>query len=204
MKTVSLRAAREADVPAMLNIYTPYVVSSTASWEYEPPSAAEFSGRLRTHLAAGFPWLLAEENGVVLGYAYAGRFAERRGYDWDAEVTVYLSPAAHRRHIGTALYTALLALLRAQGYVNCYALITDPNPASEAFHRRMGFAEAARLPRSGYKQGRWVGLLYYHKALCAPPETPAAPTPAGQLDGAQKEQILADAARLCTAGERTP
>lgn len=202
MPPISLRAAREADVPAMLRIYAPYVTSSTASWKYEPPSAAEFAERLRAHRAAGFPWLLAEADGAVLGYAYAGRFAERRGYDWDAEVTVYLSPAAHRRHIGAALYTALLALLRAQGYVNCYALVTDPNPASEAFHRSMGFAEAARLPRAGYKQGRWVGLFYYHKALCAPPEHPAAPIPAEQLDAAQKAQILADAARLCAAGER--
>lgn len=204
MPHITLRAAREADANAMLQIYTPYVTSTCASWEYEPPGPAVFAARVREHLDAGFPWLLAEEGGAVLGYACAGRLGERRGYDWDAETAVYLCAEAHRRHIGTALYMALLALLRAQGYVNCYALITDPNPASEAFHRRMGFAEAARLPRSGYKQGRWVGLLYYHKALCAPPETPAAPTPAGQLDGAQKEQILADAARLCTAGERTP
>ena len=157
MPGITLRMARPEDAGGMLAVYAPYVEHSTASWEYEAPSLAEFSGRLREHLDTGFPWLLAEEDGAVLGYAYAGRFAARRGYDWDAEVTVYLSAAAHRRHAATALYTALLALLRRQGYVNCFALITHPNPASAAFHERMGFAEAARLPHAGYKDGRgWV------------------------------------------------
>ena len=134
MPGITLRMARPEDAGGMLAVYAPYVEHSTASWEYEAPSLAEFSGRLREHLDTGFPWLLAEEDGAVLGYAYAGRFAARRGYDWDAEVTVYLSAAAHRRHAATALYTALLALLRRQGYVNCFALITHPNPASAAFH----------------------------------------------------------------------
>lgn len=199
MPQVILRAACEADADAMLKIYTPYVACTCASWEYEPPSAAVFAARVRAHLADGFPWLLAEEEGTVLGYAYAGRLGERRGYDWDAETAVYLSAAAHRRHIGTALYTALLALLRAQGYVNCYALVTDPNPPSEAFHRRMGFSVAAHLPGAGYKQGQWVGLLYFHKALCAPPAQPLPPVPLCTLNGAQTAKILKNAAQLCSA-----
>lgn len=237
MSHIILRAAREADADAMLKIYTPYVTGTRASWEYEPPRPDVFAARVRGHLDAGFPWLLAEEygtrragglnpagdgshaggtshaggmspadgmshaGGTVLGYAYAGRLGERRGFDWDAEATVYLSAEAHRRHIGTALYTALLALLRAQGYVNCYALITNPNPASEAFHRRMGFAEAAHLPGAGFKQGRWIGLFYYHKLLCTPPAQPVPPVPLCALDGAQVAGILADAARLCDGTE---
>lgn len=201
MPEITLRMARGADAKAMLRVYAPYVTSSLASWEYTPPSPAEFARRVREHLAAGFPWLLAEADGAVLGYAYAGRLAERRGYDWDAEVTVYLDAAAHRRHVGTALYTALLALLAAQGYVNCYALVTDPNPASAAFHRRMGFAEAALLPCSGFKQGQWLGLAYYHKALCAPPACPAPPMPMTALDGAWVARRLQSAARLCRGAE---
>lgn len=201
MPEITLRMARGADADAMLRVYAPYVTSSLASWEYEPPSPAEFARRVREHLAAGFPWLLAEADGAALGYAYAGRLAERRGYDWDAEVTVYLDAAAHRRHIGTALYTALLTLLAAQGYVNCYALVTDPNPASAAFHRRMGFAEAARLPHSGFKHGQWLGLSYYHKALCAPPARPAPPVPVTALDGAWTARQLQSAARLCGGAE---
>lgn len=169
MPGITLRMARPEDAGGMLAVYAPYVEHSTASWEYEAPSLAEFSGRLREHLDTGFPWLLAEEDGAVLGYAYAGRFAARLGYDWDAEVTVYLSAAAHRRHAATALYTALLALLRRQGYVNCFALITHPNPASAAFHERMGFAEAARPAPRGL-QGRPVAgsfLLSAHVAAAS-------------------------------------
>ena len=232
MSHIILRAACEADAHAMLKIYAPYVTGTRASWEYEPPRPDVFAARVRAHLDAGFPWLLAEEDGMshaggmshacginhtgstshasgmshtggaVLGYAYAGRLGERRGYDWDAEATVYLSAAAHRRHIGTALYTALLELLRIQGYVNCYALITDPNPASEAFHRRMGFAEAAHLPGAVYKQGQWIGLYYYHKLLCTPPAQPVPPVPLCALDGAQVARILENAARLCTEAGR--
>ena len=84
MPGITLRMARPEDAGGMLAVYAPYVEHSTASWEYEAPSLAEFSGRLREHLDTGFPWLLAEEDGAVLGYAYAGRFAARRGYDWDA------------------------------------------------------------------------------------------------------------------------
>ena len=164
---------------------------------FTKPPPAEFSGRLREHLDTGFPWLLAEEDGAVLGYAYAGRFAARRGYDWDAEVTVYLSAAAHRRHAATALYTALLALLRRQGYVNCFALITHPNPASAAFHERMGFAEAARLPHAGYKDGRWLGLSYYQLTLQPLPAVPVPPVPLSALGAAETERSLRDAAALC-------
>ncbi|MFR5628307.1 MAG: N-acetyltransferase family protein [Ruthenibacterium lactatiformans] len=130
MPGITLRMARPEDAGGMLAVYAPYVEHSTASWEYETPSLAEFSGRLREHLDTGFPWLLAEEDGAVLGYAYAGRFAARRGYDWDAEVDIVCrrTPAAAT----TALYTALLALLRAGRL--CFALIPHPSPASAAFH----------------------------------------------------------------------
>ena len=165
MPGITLRMARPEDAGGMLAVYAPYVEHSTASWEYEAPSLAEFSGRLREHLDTGFPWLLAEEDGAVLGYAYAGRFAARRGYDWDAEVTVYLSAAAHRRHAATALYTALLALLRRQGYVNCFALITHPNPASAALHRSLGFKQAGVLRRVGYKFGRRIDTEFWQLML---------------------------------------
>lgn len=201
MPEILLRLAREADARAMLQIYAPYVTQTTASWEAEPPSEQAFAARVRAHGAAGFPWLLAEENGRVLGYAYAGRLGERRGYDWAAETTVYLAPAAHRRHIGTALYTALLELLRRQGYVSCFALVTHPNPASAAFHTRMGFAEAGRLAHAGYTQGQWVGLSYFQKTLCAPPEQPCVPAPFSALDGQTVAAVLRAAAALCSTAQ---
>ena len=168
MPGITLRMARPEDAGGMLAVYAPYVEHSTASWDYEAPSLAEFSGRLREHLDTGFPWLLAEEDGAVLGYAYAGRFAARRGYDWDAEVTVYLSAAAHRRHAATALYTALLALLRRQGYVNCFALIT-PQPGQRRLPRADGLCRS-RAPAPRGLQGRPVAgsfLLSAHVAAAS-------------------------------------
>lgn len=196
MPGIILRMAGPKDAGSMLAVYAPYVEHSTASWEYETPSLSEFSGRLQEHLDAGFPWLLAQEGRTILGYAYAGHFGARRGYDWDAEVSVYLSAAAHRRHAATALYTALLALLRRQGYVNCFALITHPNPASASFHERMGFVETARLPHAGYKHGRWLGLSYYQLVLQPPPDAPVPPVPMSALDAAETGRLLTNAAAL--------
>lgn len=197
MPGITLRMARPEDAGGMLAVYAPYVEHSTASWEYE---GAVFGGIFRTAAgASGHGLSLAACGGGRrgTGYAYAGRFAARRGYDWDAEVTVYLSAAAHRRHAATALYTALLALLRRQGYVNCFALITHPNPASAAFHERMGFAEAARLPHAGYKDGRWLGLSYYQLTLQPLPAVPVPPVPLSALGAAETERSLRDAAALC-------
>lgn len=168
-----LRPANEADCAAMAAIYAPYVNETDVSWEYEAPDAAEMQTRLREHVAAGYPWLVAEEEGRVIGYAYAGRFAARRGYDWDAELTVYLDRAERGRGAGSALYAALLSCLRRQGVVNAYALVTSPNEASDAFHTALGFTRAALLPACGYKCGHWVGLSYYHVALAPHEEVPA-------------------------------
>lgn len=157
MPGITLRMARPEDAGGMLAVYAPYVEHSTASWEYEAPSLAEFSGRLREHLDTGFPWLLAEEDGAVLGYAYAGRFAARRGYDWDAEVTVYLSAAAHRRHAATALYTALLALLRRQA--TSTALRSSHTPTRPAPPSTSGWAlpkPRACPTRATRTAGGWV------------------------------------------------
>jgi len=149
----------------MLAVYAPYVEHSTASWEYEAPSLAEFSGRLREHLDTGFPWLLAEEDGAVLGYAYAGRFAARRGYDWDAEVTVYLSAAARRhravhRIAGSAAQAGLRQLLCAHH---------TPQPGQRRLPRADGLCRS-RAPAPRGLQGRPVAgsfLLSAHVAAAS-------------------------------------
>lgn len=183
-----LRAARESDCAAMARIYAPYVTDTDISWEETPPDAEEFARRLREHAAQGFPWLATEQDGRVLGYAYAGRFGARGGYDWDAELSVYIDADARRRGAGKALYAALLACLRRQGYVNAYALVTSPNPGSEAFHTALGFRRAALLPGAGRKLGRWVGLAYYHLQLA--PYADGAPRPA-PMSARDAEEYLA-------------
>lgn len=181
---MKLRFATADDCEAMRAIYAPYVLRTTVSWEYEVPSAAEFARRRQEKADAGFAWLCAEEEstGALLGYAYAGRYAARRGYDFSAETTVYVAQNAHGQGVGRALYKVLLALLAAQGYCNAFALIAQPNDASDAFHRALGFERQAVLPNIGYKQNTWLGLGIYAKALRAPlPECPAPTVPMWEL-----------------------
>lgn len=168
MPGITLRMARPEDAGGMLAVYAPYVEHSTASWEYEAPSLAEFSGRLREHLDTGFPWLLAEEDGAVLGYAYAGRFAARRGYDWDAEVTVYLSAAAHRRRRHRAVHRIAGSAAQA-GLRQLLCAHHTPQPGQRRLPRADGLCRS-RAPAPRGLQGRPVAgsfLLSAHVAAAS-------------------------------------
>lgn len=159
-----VRMAREADVPAMVRIYAPYVEQTTYSFEYTPPDQRDFLRRFRDHIRQ-FPWLVWEEDGVVLGYAYAGAPWERAAYGWCAEISVYLSPRIHGRGIGRRLYAVLERLLAAQGYRVVYALVTTENEGSLNFHQALGYARRAVFPDCGYKMGRWLGVVWLEKRL---------------------------------------
>ena len=159
-----IRIAVEADVPAMLAIYAPYILNTAYSFEYEVPTEAAFLQRFRKY-TEGFPWLVWEENGEVLGYAYGSAPFERAAYGWCAESSIYLRPDAQGRGIGRRLYGALEALLQYQGYRVLYAIITSENTGSLCFHSRAGFAHVAQFPRCGWKFGRWVGTVWMEKRL---------------------------------------
>ena len=161
-----LRIAEDADVPAILAVYAPYVLHSTATFEYEVPAQAEFLQRFRS-VTARFPWLVWEEDGQILGYAYAALPFSRAAYAWCAEPTVYLKPEAQGRGIGKRLYGVLEVILQMQGYRVLYAKICDENTASVAFHENRGYAVAARFPDCAWKFGRWVGLTWMEKRLPA-------------------------------------
>ncbi len=166
------RLATAADVPAMLEIYRPYVESSTATFEYVTPTEAEFAARFAA-VAAVYPWYVAEQAGRVVGYAYASRAFERAAYQWDADVSIYLAPQAQGAGAGRALYALLEAALRRMGCSTLYALITGENTGSVAFHRAMGYVHRATLPQSGFKDGRWLDVYWYEKSLCEKPADPA-------------------------------
>lgn len=164
MIVISVRIAREEDLGAMLEIYRPYVETTTYSFEYELPTMEEFTARFRSHTEQ-FPWLVWEEDGQVLGYAYAGAPWERAAYRWMAEVSIYLSPEIHGRGVGRRLYEVLERILTAQGYRTAYAIITDENRASIAFHEKLGYRFRTAFPNCGYKMGRWVGVVWLEKQL---------------------------------------
>ena len=169
-----IRFAAEKDLSAMLDIYRPYVENTTYSFEYEVPSMEVFAQRFSDHIQQ-FPWLVWEENGTILGYAYAGAPWERAAYRWCAEVSIYLHESIHGRGTGKQLYARLEDILTRQGYRVAYALITTENTGSVAFHERLGYAYHSTFENCGFKMGRWLGVIWLQKwlnALDAPAQFP--------------------------------
>ncbi len=171
---MTIRDARRSDVPAMLAIYAPFVEHTAVSFEYDVPTEAEFARRLEEHQAA-FPWLVCEENGRVMGYAYAGRAFERAAYGWNAEISCYLAPELRGRGVGRRLYARIEEILTRLGYYKLFAVVTSANGPSVAFHRALGFRDAACFRNVGYKQGGWYDVLWLEKTLCDRPEPQCLP-----------------------------
>ena len=196
---VKIRLATEADAGQMLAIYGPVVRDTVISFEEEPPSLDEFRGRIRTVLER-MPWLVSEIGSQLAGYAYATPFRTRPGYRWTTEWTVYVHPAHHRRGVGRALYTALLACLRAQGYSTAVAVIALPNPASVALHESLGFRRTGTLERIGFKHGRWIDDGVWQLDIQPSLDSPAEPVPLGDfLDTPQWREALESGAALLRA-----
>jgi len=166
------------DGAACAAVYAPYVTDSVASFEEHPPGAVEMTGRIE-RVSERHPWLVAEEDGTLAGYAYACEHRERPAYRWAADVTVYVARDHHRRGIGRALYGALLELLVRQGVQVACAGITLPNDASVALHEACGFERIGVYRRIGWKAGAWRDVGWWELELIAsidgtPPE-PGAP-----------------------------
>ena len=157
-----IRIANIKDVPEMLAIYAPYVENTTVSFEYEPPTLEEFTRRFTT-FTQQFPWLVWEEDGKILGYAYASAPFTRAAFSWCAEPTVYLRPEARGRNIAASLYTVLEEILFRQGYQALYALVCGENTQSRRFHEKQGYHITAEFPGIGFKMGRWLSLIWYEK-----------------------------------------
>jgi phosphinothricin acetyltransferase len=122
-----------------------------------------------------YPWLLCEDGGEVLGYAYAGQHRERAAYRWSVDTAVYVRQGRQRRGVGRALYTSLLAVLPLQGYVNAYAGVTLPNPASVGLHEAMGFQPIGVYRQVGFKCGAWQDVAWFQRPLQPRPSEPLLP-----------------------------
>ena len=153
-----LSLATRSDAAEILAIYNWYVLNRIATFQITPSTLEEYEQWVEDTLARA-PLILARDgSGRLLGYACAHRYHPREAFDWDVESTIYCAPDACSAGVGPALYGALLELLNRQGYWNVYALLADPNPASERFHEKFGFVCVGRCPHTGYKFGRWAGL----------------------------------------------
>ena len=185
---MKLRMASPLDGENLLSIYRPYI-GTTITFEYECPSVAEFQSR-NAHTLSVYPYLLAEEEGQVLGYAYAHRLAQRAAYNWSAELSIYLREDTRYGGLGRNLYGALMDLIALQGVRTAYALITSPNPASQRFHEKLGFQLSGIQHNAGYKNGRWLGVAVYEKQVGPYGPEPGPVIPVGQLSQNEINQIL--------------
>ena len=184
---VHLRTAQEEDAAAIAAIYAPYVRETAITFEYEPPDEAEFRRRIRATLTR-YPYLAAERDGELLGYAYTGAFRSRAAYGWMVEPSIYLRWDLRGNGLGRRFYRALEDISRAQGVQTvcaCVACAPKPSPyvtdASIRFHQRMGYALAGQLPGCGFKFGEWFGTCYFEKALGDYPAEPAPLIPFREL-----------------------
>jgi len=171
-----IRNAMESDISEILGIYAPYVLNSTATFEYDVPSEAAFLQRFRD-ITAQFPWLVWEEEGRILGYAYASRPYARAAYSWCAEPSVYLLPEVRGKGIGTKLYAVLESCLKIQGYQLLYALVTQENTPSMNFHLHRGYFIRAEFPDCAWKFGRSLGVSWLEKRLTIVENPSIFPTP---------------------------
>lgn len=171
----SIRLAGDRDAAAVAGVYRPFVESTPISFETEPPDEGQMRRRIQETVRA-HPWLVYESDGVVVGYAYATQHRARAAYRWSVDTAVYIDGAHHRRGIGRGLYASLFGILAAQGYVNAYAGVTLPNPASVSLHEAVGFRPVGIYREVGHKFGAWHDVGWWQLALrprSAEPEEPA-------------------------------
>ncbi len=171
--SISIRPVQIADADFCLSLYSKYVVGSAVSFELEAPSIEEFSNRIDS-ISKRFPYLVAEENGKVVGYAYASAYRDRAAYQWNVEVSIYVEDQNKKSGIATALYTQLFIELEQIHICKAFAVIALPNDASVGFHHKMGFEKFATYKNVGFKLNQWHDVLWMEKAIQSP-ETPNTP-----------------------------
>ena len=166
MADVSIRNARPGDIAAITGIYAHAVTHGTASFELEAPDEGEMARRQSALLARRFPYIVAELNGAIAGYAYAGPYRDRRAYDWCIEDSIYIAPELHRRGIGRLLLMRLIAESEALGFRQMIGVIGDSaNTASVAVHAACGFRLIGAFQSIGFKHGRWLDTVLMQRAL---------------------------------------
>lgn len=178
--TLKVRAAAVADAQAIQRIYAPIVLNTAISFEETPPSVEEIALWIATTLQT-YPYLVAEENGAIKGYAYASQHRARAAYRWAVDVTVYVAESARRNGVGRRLCETLLPMLEKQRFRAAYAGIAQPNEGSVGLHESVGFVHIGTYPEVGFKLGKWHDVGYWRLGLC-PATPPLEPVPFPQLD----------------------
>lgn len=182
------RLATTDDAEALQAIYAPYVDTSI-TFECVCPTVDEFRRRIEERVSV-YPYIVCEEDGVPVGYAYASRLFERQAYDWAVELSVYLARDCRGRGLGRALYERLLALLEMQGVRSAHGKVTEPNEKSDKLHLAMGFRLVGIMDNVGFKLGQWRDVAHYEKLMGDFSCAPAPITAIGELDAARVAAVL--------------
>lgn len=168
---MKIRFAKETDAAELLAIYAPYVKNTAITFEYDVPSVEEFAQRIRS-VSSRYPYIAAELDGEIIGYAYASAFHTRAAYDWSVEMSIYLKQEKRRFGIGGKLYDIMEAMLRKQGFLNLNACIAYSDieeetltKASVRFHEKRGFSIIGRFSKCGYKFNRWYDMVWMEKHI---------------------------------------
>jgi phosphinothricin acetyltransferase len=173
-----IRVAGQADAAAIAAIYAPYVEDTRISFEEIAPGAAEIAMRMSNPL---YPWLVAEQEERIVGFANSSAFRARRAYRWSVEVGIYVAPDAKRGGIGRALFERLLDLLTSQGFVTAIGAIALPNEASVGFHEALGFVHTGIYRQVGFKLGEWADVGLWQRDLAPREDSPAEPRPFAEV-----------------------
>ena len=187
--TISIRMVTVEDAEEILSIYAPYVTDTAITFEYDVPSVAEFSWRIRDTLQM-YPYIVALEDHRILGYAYASAFKERAAYNWAVETTVYLKQDYRGKGVGKRLYLTLEDILRHQNIINLNACIAYTSGedihldhTSTAFHEYLGYSKVARFTKCGYKFGTWYDMIWMEKMIGEHSAVPVPVIPIAEIQG---------------------
>lgn len=162
---VMIRPVQESDAEAIAAIYAHHVLHGTASYEIEPPSVDQTIEKIRRVTQPGWPFVVAEEEGIVVGYAYATQFRDRAAYRFACEDSIYVASEKTRRGIGRLLLEALMDRSALFGFRTIVAVVGGAEPGSIALHESCGFREVGRLTKVGFKFGRWLDSVYMQRDL---------------------------------------
>lgn len=185
---MKIRFASDNDSAALLKIYAQYI-NTPITFEYELPDETEFAERIRT-ISREYPYLVCEDAGQTVGYAYAHRQKERAAYQWNAELSVYLDQKFTGKGLGSRLYQVLIGLLKLQGIRNVYGVVTLPNEKSERMHLSMGFNRLGIFQNTGYKCGEWQDVAWFEKTICPCERDPAPFRPVHAIPPRDLEEAL--------------
>ncbi|WP_330367193.1 N-acetyltransferase family protein [Butyrivibrio fibrisolvens] len=170
-KDIIIREVSLMDAPELVEVYRPYVEKTAITFEYEVPSVEEFTDRIK-NISAKYPYLVVEQDGRIIGYAYTSAFHVRKAYEWSAEMSIYLSDRCKGLGLGRKLYEILEDISYKQGITNLYACIGAPEKEDEYltnnsinFHDHMGYKLIGRFTRCGYKFSRWYDMVWMEKII---------------------------------------